>query len=48
MYQGPQQSEGLTLGKADVSVVMETEDLRCVIDGQTMNVFQVTLGSESP
>ena len=48
MHQGPQQSEGLTLGKADVGVVMETEDLRCIIDGQTMNVFQVTLGSESP
>ncbi len=43
---GSQQGEGLILGKADVSVVMETKDLRCIIDGQTTNVCQVTLRSE--
>lgn len=44
--QSSQQGEGLILGKADVSVVMETKDLRCIINGQTTNLCQVTLGSE--
>lgn len=43
---GSQQGEGLILGKADVGVVMQTKDLRGVIDGQTTNECQVTLESE--
>lgn len=35
---GSQQGEGLILGKADVSVVMQAKDLRCVVDGQSPDV----------
>lgn len=38
-----QQGEGLILGKSDVSIVMETKNLRRIIDGQTTDVCQVTL-----
>lgn len=41
-----QQGKGLILGKGDVSIVMETEDLRCIIDWKAANVCQVTLGSK--
>lgn len=35
---GTQQGKGLILGEADVSIVMQAEDLRCVVDRQTTDV----------
>lgn len=35
---GPQQGEGLILGEADVGIVMQAEDLGCVVDGETTDV----------
>lgn len=45
---GSQQGKGLILGEADVSIVMQAEDLRCVVDGQTTDVRQVTLREKWP
>lgn len=37
------QGESLVLGKTDVSIVVQTEDLGSIVDGQTTDVWQVTL-----